>query len=302
MDGKPGWASETACSMAEITRSSAPRRLRGQAASLAIPLLLAVAAAPFVLLAPEPPAFARAALGILVTVAVGITLGTALGRPPVVRARIARRAALLCAVTVAATLCHAVLSRNGAVFPTADLLPRVLRLSGEDIDDAVLFERFAGLWLLLSVPVAVAARLVPGPRPDPRPPSRPPYLPWNAATVLLFASGCVALGAAIAFGHATSAFLRAATHTEGVIADPQSHPIIRFTTQEGAVVEFRQNGFVVRPRGAPVPVAYLSEDPAGTAQADTVWVNWSATGGALWIGLPFTLLPFFGIRAEFGRR
>ena len=270
---------------------------------LAIPPLLAFAAAPFVLLVPEPPAFARAALGILALVAIGMVLGTAVGRPEAGRARIARRAAILCAVTVAATLCNMLMHRLTVErLPTADLLVRVFGLRGEDTTDAILFERFVELWLLLAVPVVLAARLLPWPPPDPRPRSRPPFLPWNAATILLFASGCVALGVAIWSGHATAAFLRAATRTEGVIADPQSHPIIRFTTQEGAVVEFRQNGFVVRPEGAPIPVAYLSEDPAGTARADTVWVNWSDTLGALWIGLPFTLLPFFGIRAEFGRR
>ncbi len=85
----------------------------------------------------------------------------------------------------------------------------------------------------------------------------------------------------------------------GTIADPQSHPIIRFATADGAVVEFRQNGDVSRPLGALVPVAYDPADPPGTARADTFWADWGDVLGLLWIGLGFTLLPLFGLRATF---
>ena len=98
-------------------------------------------------------------------------------------------------------------------------------------------------------------------------------------------------------GHWTASFLASSVHVTGTIADPQPHPLIRFTTAEGAEVQFRQNGFVSRPLGAEVPVAYQSKDPAGTAQADTMWANWSNMLGMLWIGLGFTLAPFFGFRA-----
>ena len=77
---------------------------------------------------------------------------------------------------------------------------------------------------------------------------------------------------------------------------------MRFATIDGATVTFRQNGNISRAVGDTVPVAYDASDPAGTAQADTFLADWGNTVGLTWLGLGFTLFPFFGIRAAFGRR
>ena len=114
----------------------------------------------------------------------------------------------------------------------------------------------------------------------------------------MFAIGCAALVFTAVQGYSLVVFLGHAVHVAGTIADPTPHPRIRFTTKDGAVVEFTQNGFVSRPLGAAVPVAYDPRDPAGTAQAATFWTTW---GTALWLlpaGLGFTLLPLFGARAS----
>ncbi len=93
-----------------------------------------------------------------------------------------------------------------------------------------------------------------------------------------------------------------AVRAAGMIANEDAHPLIRFTIGDGTVVTFRQNGGISRPVGAAVPVAYDPADPAGTAQADTLFAAWGEVVGFSWIGLGFTLFPFFGVRAAFGRR
>ncbi len=94
----------------------------------------------------------------------------------------------------------------------------------------------------------------------------------------------------------TAHFLSRAARAEGTVAEASPHPLIRFETAEGVPVRFRQNGFVSRPEGASVPVAYDPRDPAGTARAATFWPTW---GTALWMlpaGLGFTILPLLGAR------
>ena len=117
-------------------------------------------------------------------------------------------------------------------------------------------------------------------------------------TLLLMAVGVCALAYTGWQGWHMATFLHRATRTVGTIVDPSSHPRIRFTTAGGTAVEFVQNGFVSRPLGAAVPVAYMPEDPAGTAQAATIWTTWVTALWLLPMGLGFTLLPLFGAEAE----
>ena len=131
-------------------------------------------------------------------------------------------------------------------------------------------------------------------------PTAPP--PWNVATVLLWLVGWAVLAGGVLEGHWTEDFLRRADHVTGIIADPQYHPRIQFTTLQGTAVEFTQNGSVSRALGAAVPVGYLEADPSGSARADTLWANWSDVLGLLWTGLGLTLFPFYGLRASFRAR
>ena len=272
--------------------------------------LLVLAAPPFIILFPEPPAFGRGAAAMVADVAILAAVGTAWRAEQPRRSRILRRAAILLAITVAATGARILLADAGATVPTADMLPRVFHLQGEDVDDAVLYEVWAELWLACALLLAGALRLIHAShlaRPRRRParvgrpwePAAQAMPRWNVATVLLWLVGWATLVAAALDGHRTSAFLSSAVHVTGAVAEPQPHPRIRFTTTEGASVEFTQDGFVSRPLGAAVPVAYLPEDPAGSAKADTFWADWSDVLGLLWIGLSFTLFPFYGLRATF---
>lgn len=196
-----------------------------------------------------------------------------------------------------------------ADIPTLDVIPKMFGLEGEDMNDAILYEIWLEIWLACAATVLLAAGLgrafgrgtvmqtaPPGPWEQP-PPLRQPR--WNGATILLFVVGWAALGGPVLDGHGTAAFLSGSVHVTGTIADPQPHPCIRFTAFSGRVVEFTQNGFVSRALGEEVSVAYQTDDPAGTARADTFWANWSGVLGLVWIGLGFTLAPFFGYRGEF---
>ena len=93
-------------------------------------------------------------------------------------------------------------------------------------------------------------------------------------------------------------FLATAVRVTGYTCNTEPHPCIRFATPDKAQVRFTQNGFVSRPLGAAVPVAYQPYNPAGTAQAATWMTTW---GEALWMltpGLGFTLLPLFGVKGH----
>lgn len=123
--------------------------------------------------------------------------------------------------------------------------------------------------------------------------------PWNAATVLIVIIGWVTLALTAWHIYQTAVFLHHATRVTGVVVDPAGHPTIRFTTTDGAPMEFVQNGWIVRARGATVPVAYDPHNPAATAQAATFWTSWAGTLWSLPMGLGFTLLPLFGARWPF---
>ncbi len=274
----------------------------------AVSVLLTCAAVPFVVLFPEPPAFGPEAVGIAAAAGILALLGSAWRAKPARRRSMILGATVLLGLTSAATALHILWATElAASIPTADLLAKLFGLQGEDIDDAVLYEEWIELWLGCAL-LASAVMLLPrafsrGVSKTPIPAlaetrSAPvPSPPWNAATVALCLFGIAVLFAAVLDGHRTADFLSRADHAIGTIADPRDHPRIRFMTTDGTMVEFTQNGAVSRPLGAAVPVAYLAADPASTAQADTFWADWSGVLGLLWIGLGFTLLPFFGFRA-----
>ena len=279
--------------------------------TVATGVALAASAAPFVALAPEPPAFGRGAAMIVASVAVLATVGTSWRAGAAQRVRIVRRAAAVLTVTVAAVGLRSLMGGHVVDVPTMDVLAKVFALQGEDMGDAVLYEVWLEIWLACASVLLVASGLrralrqprsadadLPGPWDQPDAPPLPKPR-WNAATVLMFLIGLGTLGGAVVDGHWTAAFLANSVHVTGTIADPQPHPVIRFTAADGAVVQFRQNGFVSRPLGAEVPVAYQTQDAAGTAQADTFWANWSNVLGMLWVGMGFALAPFFGFRAVF---
>lgn len=275
---------------------------------LATGAMLAVSSVPFVILAPEPPAFGRGAVLIVVAVTVLAVLGTSWRAGLARQAAIMRRAAAVLTVTLATVALRNLVVGHVTSIPTLDLIAQVFGLQGEDMDDAFLFEVWVELWLACAAVLLVAGGLhramgrsrpagvaPPGPWERPAPPSAR----WNAATIVMVLVGLGALGGAMVDGHWTAEFLAGSVHVTGTIADPQPHPIIRFTAADGTVAQFRQNGFVSRPLGAQVPVAYQTQDPAGTARADTFWANWSNMLGMLWVGSGFTLAPFFGFRAVF---
>jgi len=113
-----------------------------------IGLLLVGAALPFVALFPEPPAFGRAAAGIVAAVAILAVMGSCFSGGDGRAVRALRRAALLLITTLVAAGLRIVLAREGwGTPPTIDVLPGLLGLHGEDIDDAVLHEAWVELWL-----------------------------------------------------------------------------------------------------------------------------------------------------------
>ena len=110
-------------------------------------------------------------------------------------------------------------------------------------------------------------------------------------TVLVCA--CVGAGA-LGFGafncERTLSLLRHGTRTTGHIVDPRQHPRVGFTDSSGRPVVFVQNGFLVRPLGASVPVIYQADDPGGSARANTIPCMW---WGVFWL-LPMGLVATFG--------
>ena len=270
-------------------------------------VLLAATAFPFVVLFPDPPAFGPESLVLAISFATGATLATAWRADRTGRRRILRRTGVLFGVTAATTLTNMALHGGIPLVPTLNLLPWLFGLDGEDADTAILFEAWCELWLTWVLLAVILIRCLPR-RPAPVPPPPGPWhqpvrrRPWNAATVLLWAVGWCAMAGTVVQGHRTAAVLARAAHAEGTIANNDAHPLIRFTTADGTVVTFRQNGGISRAVGAAVPVAYDPADPAGTAEADTLFAAWGEVMGLAWIGLGFTLFPFFGVRAALGRR
>lgn len=277
--------------------------MRRWAETAALGSMLALGAIPFVGLFPQPPAFGRGAAGIVAAFAIPAMMGTAFRATQPRRRRILGWAGILLTITAAAIAVRILLARTvEAKIPTLDILPALFGLEGEDIDDAVLYERWVEVWLGCALAASLVAALArglrrPGPATPPVPAVAAP--PWNAATVLLWLLGWAVLGGAVLDGHWTAQFLAGAIHVPGTIADPQPHPTIRFTTVDGTVIEFTQNGYVSRPLGTAVPIAYLAANPAGSARADTFWANWSEVLGLAWVGLGFTVSPFYGLRAGF---
>jgi hypothetical protein len=274
-------------------------RLEGAVATGAV---LTVVSLPFVVGFPEPPAFGHGAVAILAAFAVLSTTGISYRTTSARRIVIMRRAVMLLAVTVASIALRRMFSGDDILMlPTLDLLPKLFGLKGEDIDDAFIYETWLELWLACGLVVLLAAQLRRR-RPVPESPTAwgraPLDPPWNATTILLVLVGWAVLAGAVLDGHWTAAFLSSATRVTGEIADERPHPLIRFIA-DGAPLTFRQNGFVSRPVGAAVPVAYQSDDPARTARVDTLWTNWSDVLGMVWVGLGFTLHPFFGFRGTF---
>ena len=277
--------------------------------TLATGMVLAIAAIPFIVLFPEPPHFGRGAVGLVAAFVIPATMGTAYRGNPAQRHRILWRALTVLAVTVVSLLLRIVASRTLDWIPTLEILPRLFGLKGEDIDDAFAYEGWLEIWLCCAATIVIPAvwrraagrtrakAKPPGPWDQMLDPARAPR--WNGATILLWLVGLAALGGAVVQGHQTASFLAGCVRVTGTIADPQSHPIIEFTAYDGAVVRFRQNGSISREQGAAVPVAYQTQDPAGTARADTFWTEWDDVLGFAWIGLGFTLAPFFGFRAAF---
>nr|WP_199040350.1 DUF3592 domain-containing protein [Dyella sp. ASV24] len=89
----------------------------------------------------------------------------------------------------------------------------------------------------------------------------------------------------LAWALQTAAFLARCNRTTGVIIENSGHPLIRFTTQAGASVQFVQNGGALGKPGAPMPVAYDPNDPADSARADTFFALWGSILGVLPVGL-----------------
>ncbi len=262
---------------------------------------------PFIVLFPDPPAFGPESLLLLAVFGVVATLATGWRAERPERGRILRRAGVLFGVTAAATVSSMALRGGVPAVPTLDLLPALFGLRGEDVDAVIRFEAWCELWLGWGlVATLLVLRLLR--RPAPVPPLRNPWhapaqrLPWNAATVLLCGVGWCAVAGTVVEGHRVAAFMARAAHAASTIANGDAHPLIRFSTGDGTTVTFRQNGGISRAVGAAVPVAYDPADPAGTARADTVFSAWGEVMGLAWIGLGFTLFPFFGARAAFGRR
>ena len=124
-----------------------------------------------------------------------------------------------------------------------------------------------------------------------------PRLPKDSATWVMFLVG---VGCLVYTGWQVfdlRRFLATAVHTTGYTCNTEPHPCIRFAAPDGSQVRFAQNGFVSRPLGAAVPVAYQAADPGGTAQAATWMTTWGMSLWTLTPGLGFTLLPLFGAEA-----
>lgn len=277
--------------------------------------LCAMAAAPFVALFPDPPAFGPAGAAILAGTAILAVIGVAARAEPWRRRHMLTPAAILLGTTIASIGLNAVLAATTMRLPTADLMVRLFGLKGEEVDDAVLYERWVELWLACA---SVAALLTTGLRRPLRPrPGR--TSPASPGTVTRANRGAAALdrrhGPALAYRMRCAGQRTARGASNGRLPTPcrsyhrrhrrsataSSHPV---NDGQRQVIESTQNGAVSLPARASVPVAYLATDPEGSAQADTVWVNWSTVLGLLWIGGGFRLFPFYGVRAAFraGRR
>jgi hypothetical protein len=103
--------------------------------------------------------------------------------------------------------------------------------------------------------------------------------------------------------------LQSAVRTQGIIlADilPDGtpsptgvgRPLVEFTTHEGRVIRYRQNGMGATPPGVQVPVLYLAEDPQESAKVDRPWVLWVPVVWPLFMGLGFIVLMLLGATVQ----
>ncbi|ULU23881.1 DUF3592 domain-containing protein [Dyella terrae] len=126
-------------------------------------------------------------------------------------------------------------------------------------------------------------------------PSRNDWRPlrnWEKVAVSVVAT--VVLAWALVQTYQTAVFLARCSRTTGVIIENSGHPLILFTTEAGASVQFVQNGGAVGKPGAPMPVAYDPSDPMGSARADTFFALWGSILGVLPIGLGCLAVVFLG--------
>jgi hypothetical protein len=112
--------------------------LRRWVEMMAISLALAVSAFPFVVLAPEPPAFGRGAALIVTSIAILATMGTSWQAGTAQRTGIVGRAAAVLTITAAAAGLRYMLAGHILAVPTMDLLAKVFDLQGEDINEALM--------------------------------------------------------------------------------------------------------------------------------------------------------------------
>lgn len=119
-----------------------------------------------------------------------------------------------------------------------------------------------------------------------------PLRNWEKVVVTLI--GTLVLAWALAQTYQTVTFLARCSRATGVIIENSGHPLIRFTTGAGAAVQFVQNGGASGKPGAPMPVAYDPDNPAGTARADTFFALWGSILGVLPVGLGCLAVVFLG--------
>lgn len=74
----------------------------------------------------------------------------------------------------------------------------------------------------------------------------------------------------------------------------EAHPLIEFTTRDGQVVRYNQNGMGSQPIGRRLPLLYLPADPRGSAIVATFWTRWSLVILPLIPGVIALLLAWSG--------
>ena len=127
----------------------------------------------------------------------------------------------------------------------------------------------------------------------------------NGAVRMLFvALGCLALAFAGWQGWRTAAHQHSALRAPGVIAPDSpgsirtvtaAHPTITFTTRDGRLVRYVQDGIGSMQVGAAVTVFYQPGDPQGTATTGGWMTLWGPVLLPLIMGLGFLGLALSGV-------